>query len=423
MALLTFVTLAVLATWTQPVLGWSRPWPPQYPNPSGVAKANCSGTSRLADLALGKVLQDAAPVFGQYADVQTNTSTWMGTRMKAYPDGTPIVHMNLPGTHDADTWNYSLATQQSLNHVTNLVNDQEFDPRAYRCQDLSMLTMLDDGIRVFDLRYAYDVTNTTLVFWHGPGLVSETATVDDVLFGFYAWLDDHPSEALFLSFQYEGGTIAFASDSAGVQLELFTALSSPGARRYFLQTKGSFGTLGEARGKITLLKRFDLDLLPASYTGLLPGVHFSPVNWTDNSPDIALVYNSSTGAAAYIEDYYQPLTPANSTASENIQWKINATEAHLTMAATSHPDSLFWSFASSTNLVNNPPITPGIQALGNGSLTPGGGVNDRLVSFLRTMKGKRLGIVMFDFYETPGELLPLFLSLLPPNGTDIGGYQ
>jgi len=202
--------------------------------------------------------------------------------MKAYSDDTLIVHMNLPGTHDADTWNYSAATQEALDPVTSLVGDTEFNVAAYRCQDLSMVTMLDDGIRVFDLRYAYDVTNTTLVFWHGPGLVSETATLDDVLFGFYRWIDDHPSEAVFLSFQYEGSTTPYATEDAGVQLQLFKALSSPAARQYFLQTTGSFGTLGEARGKITLLKRFDLDLLPQSYSDALPGVHFSPANWTDN---------------------------------------------------------------------------------------------------------------------------------------------
>ncbi|TKA42873.1 hypothetical protein B0A54_07089 [Friedmanniomyces endolithicus] len=61
------------------------------------------------------------------------------------------------------------------------------------------------------------------------------------------------------------------------------------------------------------------------------------------------------------------------------------------------------------------------SALGDGSLTPGGGVNQRLVPFLEGMKGKRLGIVMFDFYEQPAELLPLFLSLLPANGVG-GGY-
>jgi len=189
----------------------------------------------------------------------------------------------MPCLHDTRTdRTYSLATQQSLDHVTRLVGDTEVNPAAYRCQDLSIVNMLDDGIRVFDLRYAYDVTNTTLVFWHGPGLVSETATVDDVLYGFYRWLDDHPSEALFLSFQYEGSTTPYATEDAGVQLQLFNALSSPAAREYFLQTTGTIGTLGEARGKITLLKRFDFDRLPQRYSDALPGIHFSPANWTDN---------------------------------------------------------------------------------------------------------------------------------------------
>ena len=39
------------------------------------------------------------------------------------------------------------------------------------------------------------------------------------------------------------------------------------------------------------------------------------------------------------------------------------------------------------------------------------GVNQRVIHVLERMKGKRLGVVMFDFFEQPRELLPLFLSL------------
>ncbi|KAI7260083.1 hypothetical protein KC345_g10145, partial [Hortaea werneckii] len=104
---------------------------------------------------------------------------------------------------------------------------------------------------------------------------------------------------------------------------------------------------------------------------------------------------------------------------------LKATSAHLHMAASHgirnakphpHDDDLFWTFASSTKLPNIPPITPAMQALGNGSsATPGqGGVNHRLVPILREMRGQRLGIVMFDFYEEPSELLDVYLGLLPP---------
>lgn len=140
-----------------------------------------SNASPLGDFALQKVLDQAASAFGNYENVQSNRSIWM----KAYPDDTLIVHMNLPGTHDADTWNYSKATQDSLLGVTNLTGIVELPPKFFKCQNKSMIDMLNSGIRVFDLRYALDPTNTSLVFWHGRALVSEIATVADVMYGFY----------------------------------------------------------------------------------------------------------------------------------------------------------------------------------------------------------------------------------------------
>ena len=320
--------------------------------------------------------------------------------------------MNIPGAHDPQTWNYTQATQDALQHVTDLDGNPPFPPEIYRCQEKPFIDMLNAGIRVFDIRYAFDVTNSTLVYWHSQALLSETATVEDTLYGFYAWLDAHPTETLMLSFQYEGSTTLHGKNDADVQLELYRILTSPAAKKYFLQTKDAFGTLGQARGKITLLKRFDMDQLPASYGDSLPGVHFSPALWTDDDPDITLVYNAATNATAYIEDYYETDSATGTSAAYNIGLKYNATTAHLIKAATQYPDSLFWSFASSEYDTNIPVDTPRIMALGNGTeLTPLGGVNQQLVPFFGTMKGKRLGIVMFDFFDTPGDLVSTFLSL------------
>jgi 1-phosphatidylinositol phosphodiesterase len=272
--------------------------------------------------------------------------------------------------------------------------------------------MLNAGIRVFDIRYAFDVTNSTLVYWHSQALVSQTASVEDTLFGFYIWLDDHPNETLLLSFQYEGSTTLHGTNNAEVQHALYDLLTSAAARKYFLQTKDRFGTLGEARGKITLLKRFDLDQLPSSYSASLPGIHFSPSQWTDNSPSIALTYNAALNQTAYIEDLYEPPGPTGSTAAYNIALKYNATVAHLERAASGEAaDSLWWSFASAENDANVPIDTPRIMALGNGTLTPLGGVNRRLLNWLSGQKGKRMGIVMFDFFDEPGELVEVFLGL------------
>jgi 1-phosphatidylinositol phosphodiesterase len=373
--------------------------------------APVESTTSLAQLALQKVLNDASPIFGDYTNsgsANSSTSQWM----RDYPDNTLLVHMNIPGTHDTSTWNYSQATQDSLKHVTDLNGLTVLPPEYYRCQSRPIVDMLEAGIRVFDLRFAFDATNTTLVFYHSQALQSETATVEDVLFGFYQWLDCHPSEAVLLSFQYEGSTKQYASNNADVQLAMFNTLTSDAARKYFVQAKGELGPLGEARGKITLLRRFDLDQLPQSYSDALPGLHFSPSLWFDNDPDIALVYNTQKNLTAYIEDYYGLDSPIGSGAALNIQWKYNATTAHLTKAATQYPDSLFWSFASSEYDLDSPIETPEIMALGNGTeYTPLGGVNQRLVPFLQGMKGKRVGIVMFDFYQTPSELVQTLLDL------------
>lgn len=364
----------------------------------------------LADLALQKVLEDASPIFGAYEREKTasKSSTWM----RRYHDSTKLVHMNIPGTHDAATWNYSAATQDSLKHITDLNNVIPSPPEVYRCQENSMLDMLNAGIRAFDFRFAADATNTSLVFYHSKALQSETATVQAVLFAFSHWLDGHPSEALLLSLQYEGGTKQHASSDAVVQTLLHGILTSAHAQKYIVQAKGELGTLGQARGKITLLRRFTLDRLPAAYDASLPGLRFLPDAWTDNGKDIELVYNTAKNLTAYIEDFYEPDSPAGSGAELNIQLKYNATVDHIRKATTRAPDSLFWTWASGANVDDVPIETPRIMALGNGTeSTPRGGVNQRLVPFFQGLKGKRVGIVMFDFFDQPGNLIDTFLHI------------
>lgn len=372
----------------------------------------------LKEHALQKALDDASPIFGEYTNVQDDYSRWMSK----WPDNTPVSQMNIPGTHDSATWNYSLATQQFLNQVTELVQPTEHPPEEYRCQSIPIIGALNKGIRSFDMRYAFDVTNSTIVFWHGRGLQSQTATLPDVLFGFYRWLRDHPSEALFLSFKYEGGTTPYATQDERLQQQLFEAFANPVAMHYINQAKDKLGALGDTRGKITLLRRFDLDLLPPAYTAALPGLHFSPNNWTVNGANIKIIYDQSISGTAYIEDYYHPRTPSKdkpaATTADYITMKVDATVAHLKRAAKSEEKgAFFWTFASSTKMDADPPSSPKIQALGDGAkITPDGGVNQQLMPVLKEMKGQRLGLVMFDFFEQPSELLPTFLDLLQPPG-------
>ena len=124
------------------------------------------------------------------------TCDWMAK----IPDNTPLVRMNLPGTHDTSTCPsipslpssyipnivYTL-TRELLSHNTSLSHSvhgpvslfprslfllcnspQGSLPPAYlfRCQERSLLQSLNDGIRVFDLRFAYNPGNDTIGFYH-----------------------------------------------------------------------------------------------------------------------------------------------------------------------------------------------------------------------------------------------------------------
>ena len=372
--------------------------------------AKCAQPS-LPDLALQHVLDDAAQIFGasSASNPQSggtgNQSTWMS----GYPDSTPLTQLTIPGAHDAATWNFSLATRDSLppDAGTN-------DPAYFRTQRASISGALGAGVRFFDLRYALDPTGTTLVFWHKNALLSEVARVADVMFAFYAWLDAHPSETVLLSFQYEGGTAPGAANNAAVQQQLFDVLTGPAAKKYILGTRGTLGSLGAARGKVVLLRRFDLDQLPASYDAALPGIHLSPALWLDNEPDFELVYNADEGSIAYIEDYYEPSDlPAGLNATVNIAKKLDAVAAHLDKAATTQEqDGFFITFTSAEHNDNEPPVFPEIMALGNGTAdTPLGGVNQQLLPLLKGLQGKRLGVVVVDYWDEPADLVDAILGV------------
>ncbi|KAI1110772.1 PLC-like phosphodiesterase [Nemania sp. NC0429] len=341
--------------------------------------------------------------------------------MAALPDAVPIAQLTIPGTHDAATWNYSQATQDGLAGATRCDGTTAGPARVYRCQRRSIAEALEGGIRFFDLRFALDPLDARLAFWHGPALLSAAAGVEDVLFGFYAWLDAHPSETVLLSFQYEHGTRANASSDAVVQRMLFDALTSGAAARYVDQRRGTLGTLGEARGKILLFRRFDLDALPPAFEAAMPGLHMAPGKWADNSPGFELVFNDTApggSGTAFIEDYYHP--DEYGTTQANIEAKFRAAETHLRRAAAGAPDSLFVTFTSGTHVEVDPPVYPVVMALGSrgefGEMrAPAGtlivqGVNQRLLAALRGLRGERLGVVVLDFFEEPRGLVDLLLD-------------
>jgi len=133
------------------------------------------------------------------------------------------------------------------------------------------------------------------------------------------------------------------------------------------------------------------------------GIHLGPTQWTDNGEAIEHIYNVEDGQVAYIQDHYKISLSSDSNLESFIEEKFRVTKAHLenAMDPELHPDQLYISFASAAFRQEEPSLTPQVYAVGDGEMVVG--VNQRLLTWLREHSGKRLGIVLLDFYDaTPG---------------------
>ncbi|KAF8192920.1 PLC-like phosphodiesterase [Pholiota molesta] len=357
----------------------------------------------LEEVAFKEILHRGSPILGTFEDCLNTgkSSDWMAN----VPSDTKLVHMNLPGTHDTCTWNYTPQVQKSLERHTGTIPDST----VYRCQQRSIFKMLNDGIRVFDLRYAWNPGQDTIGFYHSLALLSPTTRMEDVFFGFYTWLDKHPTEAVLISMNYEPGS--GTRDDARLQEHLYNILNGDLAKRYWIQTRGTLGTLGEARGKLTLIQRFDFNKLPSHLTERI-GIHLGPKHWTVNGKSIALTYNTEKGLVAYIQDHYRlPPSPNSKDPQSCINEKLSVIKAHLERAINQSldPDQLFISFASAAFRFEEPTLTPKVYAVGNGSEISKG-INHELLIWLQANQGKRFGIIFLDFYDAVPGLVETIIS-------------
>ncbi|KAJ6608105.1 PLC-like phosphodiesterase [Mycena sp. CBHHK59/15] len=358
----------------------------------------------LAEKALEEILERAAPILGRDHGCSP-TCNWMAK----ISDDIRLVDMNLPGTHDAATWDYSDARQAELVRYTGPIRAAAF----FRCQGRSLAQSLNDGIRVFDLRLGYNPGNDTIGFYHGVAMLGPTTTLQDVLYGLYGWLIAHPTETVLVSINHESGSKTLY-DKKFEEL-LSSTLNNEVAKRFWLQTSGQLGPLGPARGKLVLLQRFTYQFLPAPSNPF--GIHLDAEQWTVNGGDIRLVYHKEPRRIAYIQDTFRPLVPANSGAEANIAFKFEAVTRHLTNAMDvpaprdhETDEALYITFASGAANADKAPITPNIVAMGDSSSSTEG-VNARLLSLVRSNKGKRLGVIMLDFYDTPPELVEAVIGI------------
>ncbi|KFM95033.1 1-phosphatidylinositol phosphodiesterase [Bacillus clarus] len=183
-----------------------------------------------------------------YAISETQLENWPKW-MQAIPDNTPLGRISIPGTHDSGTFKL----QDPIKQVWAMTQEEDF---SYQ---------MDHGIRFFDIRGRLTDDNT-IVLHHGP--IYLYVTLHQFINEASKFLRDNPSETIIMSLKKEYDDM---SGAKGSFVETFEEdyFQNP----IFLKTDGNI-TLGDARGKIVLLRRYSGSTVTGGYNNF---------SWPDNT--------------------------------------------------------------------------------------------------------------------------------------------
>ncbi|KAI9815894.1 MAG: hypothetical protein M1832_005205 [Thelocarpon impressellum] len=227
-----------------------------------------------------------------------NLTSWMGE----LKDETPLSGLSIPGTHNSPTCHRALP--------------------SVRCQAVGVREQLDNGVRFLDIRVQpeapEDASKEGLILVHGVFPISLTGNkyfrglVNDV----EAFLEKNPTETVILSVKREG-------PGAHTDAQLSRKLRDHYAgdvRRWW--TAPRIPTLGEARGKMVLMRRFALEEgLKSEWEGA--GWCIDAETWAYNTPQ-----DMCASGAVCVQDFCEVLE------APSIEAKIKYSEEHLSRAGT-----------------------------------------------------------------------------------------
>lgn len=211
-------------------------------------------------------------------------------------DNVPIGALSIPGTHNAPTCHSA--------------------PPSVRCQAVPPMDQLLNGVRFFDIRVQvpepFDPGSDKLVLVHAVFPISLTGNkyFRDLYNDCRRFLDEHPSETLVMSLKREGS-------GKGTDEQLSRILKNHYANPDQWWTRPQVPHLGEARGKIVLVRRFNLEEeLKHEWDNAGWGIDGSV--WEDNTPNAMC-----PSGDICVQDFYEVLeTPS-------IDEKITYAQEHL----------------------------------------------------------------------------------------------
>ncbi len=227
----------------------------------------------------------------------SHPSSWM----KNIGDAIPLSALSIPGTHNSPTYHRALP--------------------SVRCQVTTVREQLANGVRFLDIRVQpespLDPSKDTLNLVHGVFPISLTGQkrfrpiINEVL----SFLEQNPSEAIIMSVKREGPGNATDAQISRIMRDHYAS----DVNKWF--TAPRIPTLGEARGKIVLVRRFALeDRLKNEWGGA--GWCINADTWADNTPN-----SLCPSGDLCIQDFYEVLE------TENIEKKIQYSVDHLKRAA------------------------------------------------------------------------------------------
>lgn len=212
------------------------------------------------------------PAHDYTAIYQTNSSFLAITEsptpqhwMKELKNETPLSALSIPGTHNSPTCNKALP--------------------SVRCQAVTPVEQLKNGVRFFDIRVQpdnpEDPKDDGLNLVHGVFPISLTGPkkfrplVNEV----HEFLRENPSETVIMSLKREGPGNATDRQLSVILKDHYTAGD---LSKWY--TEPRVPKLGEVRGKIVLMRRFALDdRLKKEHNGR--GWCLNAENWAYNTPD------------------------------------------------------------------------------------------------------------------------------------------
>ncbi|KAL9104112.1 MAG: hypothetical protein Q9163_000914 [Psora crenata] len=221
--------------------------------------------------------------------------------MRSLEDDIPLSALSIPGTHNSPTYHKALP--------------------SVRCQVVPIREQLRKGVRFLDIRVQPEHHKIPLrdemILVHGVFPVSLSgpryfwSVVDEVL----EFLGENPSEVVIMSVKREGtGPSTDQHLSRLLRDHYVTDMT-----KWFTAPRIPY--LGEARGKIVLIRRFGLDESLLSEWGGA-GWCINADSWADNSP-----HSLCPSGDVCIQDFYELLD------TESIIKKIQYSIEHLKRAA------------------------------------------------------------------------------------------